>query len=45
VAVGHQILEIAYYLMQDGGAYQEFGAYYFDRRHAERGRAPACPTT
>ena len=36
VAVGHQILEIAYYLMRDGGTYQEFGADYFDRRHAER---------
>jgi hypothetical protein len=24
--VGHQILEIAYYFMRDGGTYQEFGA-------------------
>ena len=36
VAVGHQILEIAFYLMRDGHSYQEFGADYFDRRHAER---------
>jgi len=36
VAVGHQILEIAFYLMRDGVTYQEFGADYFDRRHAER---------
>ena len=36
VAVGHQILEIAYYVMRDGVTYQEFGADYFDRRHAER---------
>lgn len=36
VAVGHQILEIAYYLMRDGGTYHELGADYFDRRHKER---------
>lgn len=36
VAVGHQILEIAYYLMRDGMTYHELGADYFDRRHAER---------
>jgi transposase len=36
VAVGHQILEIAYYVMRDGVPYQELGADYFDRRHAER---------
>ena len=36
VAVGHQILEIAYYLMRDGLTYEELGADYFDRRHAER---------
>lgn len=36
VAVAHQILEIAYYLMQDDVTYQELGADYFDRRHAER---------
>jgi transposase len=36
VAVGHQILEIAYYLMRDGGSYKELGGDYFDRRHAER---------
>ncbi len=36
VAVGHQILEIAYYIMRDGVTYHEFGADYFDRRHAER---------
>ena len=36
VAVGHQILEIAYYVMRDGVTYDELGADYFDRRHAER---------
>jgi transposase len=36
VAVGHQILEIAYYVMRDGVTYNELGADYFDRRHAER---------
>lgn len=36
VAVGHQILEIAYYIMRDGVTYHELGADYFDRRHAER---------
>jgi transposase len=36
VALGHQILEIAYYIMRDGVTYDELGADYFDRRHAER---------
>lgn len=36
VAVGHQMLEIAYYVMRDGVTYDELGADYFDRRHAER---------
>jgi transposase len=36
VAVGHQILEIAYYVMRDGVTYNELGADYFDRHHAER---------
>lgn len=36
VAVGHQILEIAYFIMRDGVTYEELGADYFDRRHAER---------
>jgi transposase len=36
VAVGHQILEIAYYVMRDGVSYDELGADYFTRRHAER---------
>jgi transposase len=36
VAVAHQILEIAFYLMRDTVTYQELGADYFDRRHAER---------
>jgi transposase len=36
VAVGHQILEIAFYIMRDGVTYKEFGANYFDRRHTER---------
>jgi hypothetical protein len=36
VAVGHQLPEIAFYIMRDGVDYQELGADYFDRRHAER---------
>jgi transposase len=36
VAVGHQILEIAYYLMRDNTTYQELGADYFDRRSRDR---------
>jgi transposase len=36
VAVGHQILEIAYYVMRDGVTYQELGADYFERRDRER---------
>lgn len=36
VAVGHQILEIAYYVMRDGVSYDELGADYFTRRHVER---------
>src|SRR5437870_6466985 len=36
VATGHQILEIAYYIMRDGVTYQELGADYFNRRHAEK---------
>jgi hypothetical protein len=36
VATGHQILEIAFYIMRDGGSYQELGADYFDRHHRDR---------
>lgn len=36
VAVGHQILEISYFVMRDGVTYDELGADYFDKRHAER---------
>lgn len=36
VAVGHQILEIAYYVMRDGITYQELGADYFQRRDRDR---------
>jgi transposase len=36
VAVAHQMLEIAYFIMRDGVTYQELGADYFDRRHEER---------
>jgi len=36
VAVGHQILEIAYYVMRDGVTYHELGADYFQRRDRER---------
>jgi transposase len=36
VAVGHQILEIAYYIMRDGVTYDELGANDFQQRDAER---------
>jgi len=36
VAVGHQILEIAYYIMRDGVTYQELGAGYFEHTHRDR---------
>lgn len=36
VAVGHQILEIAYFIMRDGVTYQELGAHYFERRDRDR---------
>ena len=36
VAVGHQLLEIAYYIMRDGTTYHELGADYFARRDRER---------
>ncbi|HXH07440.1 MAG TPA: IS110 family transposase [Vicinamibacterales bacterium] len=36
VAVAHQILEIAYYLLSRDTTYQELGADYFDRRYRER---------
>lgn len=36
VAVAHQILEIAYYVMHDGVTYAELGPDYFNRRHVER---------
>lgn len=36
VAVAHQILIIAYYIMRDRVTYQELGPTYFDHRHKER---------
>jgi transposase len=36
VAVGHQMLEIAYYIMRDGTTYHELGADYFARRDRDR---------
>lgn len=36
VAVAHQMLEIAYYIMRDGTTYQELGAEYFARRDRDR---------
>ena len=36
MAVGHQILEIAYYVMRDGITYRELGADYFQRRDRDR---------
>jgi transposase len=36
VAVGHQMLEIAYYIMRDTTTYQELGADYFARRDRDR---------
>ena len=34
--MGHQILEIAYYVLRDQVTYQELGADYFDRRDRDR---------
>src|SRR4030095_9885452 len=36
VAVGHQILEIAYYVLRDQVTYHELGADYFERRDRDR---------
>jgi transposase len=36
VAVGHHLLEIAYFIMRDGVAYQELGRDYFERRDLQR---------
>jgi transposase len=36
VAVGHQILEIAYYVLRDKVTYHELGADYFDRKDRDR---------
>ena len=36
VAVGHQILQIAYYVMRDGVTYHELGADYCRRHDRER---------
>lgn len=36
VATGHQILEIAYFVMRDGITYRELGADYFQRRDRDR---------
>jgi transposase len=36
VAVAHQILEIAYYVMRDGVTYRELGPDYLDRRDTQR---------
>ena len=36
VATGHQILEIAYYVMRDAITYRELGADYFHRPNRER---------
>jgi len=36
VAVGHQILQIAYYVMRDGVTYHELGADYCQRHDRER---------
>ena len=35
VAVAHQMLLIAYYVMRDGTTYRELGPTYFDRRNKE----------
>jgi transposase len=36
VATGHQVLEIAYYVMRDGVTYHELGANYCQQRDRER---------
>ena len=45
VAVGHQILEIAYYVMRDGVTYHELGADYFTPAGHGARRAAARPPT
>jgi transposase len=36
VAVGHSILRICYYLLRDGGTYQDLGPNYFEQRDRNR---------
>jgi transposase len=36
IAVGHQILEIAFFIMRDDVTYHELGPDYFDRHHRDR---------
>jgi transposase len=45
VAEGHQILEIAYYVMRDGRSYYELGADYFDKTPRRARCSTACPAT
>ncbi len=53
IAAGRRILEIAYYVLRDGVAYQELGANYYDehkkdavvRNAVKRLPSPACPAT
>jgi transposase len=45
VAVGHQILEIAYYVMRDGVTYHELGSDYFSAARSRAHRAPAREAT
>jgi len=44
IAVAHAILVIAYHLLSRETTYQELGADYFDRRHAERAQRRAVQT-
>lgn len=36
IAVGRRILEIAYYVLRDGVAYQDLGANYYDEHQKDR---------
>ena len=38
VAVGHSILVIAYYVLNNKRTYQELGGDYFDKHYAEKRR-------
>ena len=38
IAVAHSILVIAYHVIRDGVAFQDLGAYYFDRMNSTKAK-------